>query len=577
MAGYQQLAVNGERDETFPDDAVGDGTILAPHRVDQGGIPLICYACEKIPTFSDLSHLLTHVSSKTHLLELYHLRLKSYGDEASAARARKFETWNSAYNIDQLVRQRMEARDEKGAQLQRRGQPSRDASSGRSTPRRGSRGNRGRRSSSNARGRNHGTAHLSHIKYDPDEALDFGEDYEELVTPSIPPWQHDPSSFNALMHRGDRDVAPQDFGDLGDDNVSLTYDSSDHGSPFASENVADNLEFIEADTGALGLKGVVYPGMGLFDAAKEEQRRRRNQRKPPAVLQQLEINSTLVTTEEEVYDCDFNHQRSRDVYDEPSIDGSEDEEEEEDDGDRRRKRRSTQAHSAAVKKAKPSYIPRTTRATTKAMHQASRQARLTDNLTPFTRGRSSNSGGRMVGSAVNHGSAPQAQMGLHNHNHGFQGEMGMYHDPMGVPNGSTDPTRSPPRIRRRQQDRMPGLVLRPGNPNNSFTSSSPSIKRSPTSQFHRQENNSLSLKSATTSSNPYLTSTNSTPSESYNPLYVQPREEFRMFSSYDENSKAPANGFNAINSHDAFNSLQMSSHHNSNFPSNQAGNSEFGM
>lgn len=148
MAGYQQLAVNGERDETFPDDAVGDGTILAPHRVDQGGIPLICYACEKIPTFSDLSHLLTHVSSKTHLLELYHLRLKSYGDEASAARARKFETWNSAYNIDQLVRQRMEARDEKGAQLQRRGQPSRDASSGRSTPRRGSRGNRGRRSSS---------------------------------------------------------------------------------------------------------------------------------------------------------------------------------------------------------------------------------------------------------------------------------------------------------------------------------------------------------------------------------------------------------------------------------------------
>ena len=147
MPAYSKLAVGGQRDDSFADTGDGDGSILAPHRIDQGGIPLICYACEKIPRFSDLSHLLTHVSSKTHLLELYHLRLRSFGDEASAARAQKFDSWNTTYNIDQLVRQRMEARDEKGAQLQRRNQPLRDAPSGRSTPRRGSRGGRGGRRS----------------------------------------------------------------------------------------------------------------------------------------------------------------------------------------------------------------------------------------------------------------------------------------------------------------------------------------------------------------------------------------------------------------------------------------------
>lgn len=90
-------------------------------------------------------------------------------------------------------------------------------------------------------------------------------------------------------------------------------------SPFQPEGTP---ETIEDDTGALILKGVVYPGMAGFDSATEKDRRMRNQKKDPAVLLKLEANSQLVTTTEEVLDINLAYQRARDVYDEPSIDGS---------------------------------------------------------------------------------------------------------------------------------------------------------------------------------------------------------------------------------------------------------------
>lgn len=48
------------------------------------------------------------------------------------------------------------------------------------------------------------------------------------------------------------------------------------------------------------LKGIKYPGMGLFDAASAEQARKRNQRKDSSVLKQLEHNATLVEPTEVV-------------------------------------------------------------------------------------------------------------------------------------------------------------------------------------------------------------------------------------------------------------------------------------
>lgn len=63
--------------------------------------------------------------------------------------------------------------------------------------------------------------------------------------------------------------------------------------------------------------------MAGFDSATEKDRRMRNQKKDPAVLLKLEANSQLVTRVEAVLDTNLQYQRTRDVYDEPSIDGSE--------------------------------------------------------------------------------------------------------------------------------------------------------------------------------------------------------------------------------------------------------------
>ncbi|KAK6954121.1 hypothetical protein Daesc_004083 [Daldinia eschscholtzii] len=322
MASYPHASYVTEDPGGVLHDIEVDEEAIMSHRVDQGGIPLVCYACEKIPTFSDLSHLITHVSSKAHLLELYNLRIKSYGNEACAAQARKFENWNQTYNIDQLVRQRMEARDEKGIQPQRRGHAQRDETSSRSTTRRGSRGSRGRRGNVNSRGRSRRVPDLSDIKQEPDDSLSFGDAFEDIQSPSIHSWQ---TNLNPVMPQdGDLDLLPQaNFDDWGDDEELVKYESSEDESSYPSENLTETTDVNENDMGSLSLKGVIFPGMGLFDAAKEEQRRKRNQRKPPAVLLQLEVNSTMVTTQEDVYDCNLNYQRSRDVYDDPSIDGSE--------------------------------------------------------------------------------------------------------------------------------------------------------------------------------------------------------------------------------------------------------------
>jgi hypothetical protein len=105
----------------------------------------------------------------------------------------------------------------------------------------------------------------------------------------------------------------QDFMDDEDDSSNLY-------SPFpAAEESPDT---VEGDTGALILKGLIYPGMAGFDSATERDRRMRNQKKDPTVLLKLESNSELVTRNEQVLDTSLNHQRTRDVYDEPSIDGS---------------------------------------------------------------------------------------------------------------------------------------------------------------------------------------------------------------------------------------------------------------
>lgn len=83
---------------------------------------------------------------------------------------------------------------------------------------------------------------------------------------------------------------------------------------------SESTEFDDDD--ASKLKGVRYPGMGLFDSADETQKRMRNQRKDDSVLKSMEETSSGIVPNEFVWTENGDFQRIRDIYASPSIEGS---------------------------------------------------------------------------------------------------------------------------------------------------------------------------------------------------------------------------------------------------------------
>jgi hypothetical protein len=135
-SGYQSLEnAQSPRDRRTPSSA--------------DAIPLVCYICPKNSHFSDLSHLLTHISSKGHLHNMFQLTLSREVDERAEIALGEFETWYKQNNISALLRARKTAREERGSQ-QRRNQPSVNLGGDSSVV--SSQNSRGRRSSRRGRG-----------------------------------------------------------------------------------------------------------------------------------------------------------------------------------------------------------------------------------------------------------------------------------------------------------------------------------------------------------------------------------------------------------------------------------------
>ncbi len=84
-------------------------------------IPLLCFICPKNSHFSDLSHLLTHISSKGHLHNMFQLNLSREVDADADVALTEFDKWYKQNNISALLRARKSAREQRDNQ-QRRGQ-----------------------------------------------------------------------------------------------------------------------------------------------------------------------------------------------------------------------------------------------------------------------------------------------------------------------------------------------------------------------------------------------------------------------------------------------------------------------
>jgi hypothetical protein len=90
------------------------GTANMPPKVKaECSVPLLCSLCPKSPNFSDISHLLTHISSKSHLAIHFKLKIRSQGEQDAKGKLDNYEQWYSDNNLDSLLSDRLSTKDQK--------------------------------------------------------------------------------------------------------------------------------------------------------------------------------------------------------------------------------------------------------------------------------------------------------------------------------------------------------------------------------------------------------------------------------------------------------------------------------
>lgn len=89
-------------------------TVNMPPKVKvECSVPLLCSLCPKSPKFSDISHLLTHISSKSHLAALFKLKIRSQGEQHAKDKVDEYELWYSINSLDTLLSDRLATKDQK--------------------------------------------------------------------------------------------------------------------------------------------------------------------------------------------------------------------------------------------------------------------------------------------------------------------------------------------------------------------------------------------------------------------------------------------------------------------------------
>lgn len=113
------------------------------------------------------------------------------------------------------------------------------------------------------------------------------------------------------------------FPDSPQSSAYIKQETSQSGTETGNTSFLSETADVDGGDDTSKLKGTVYPGMGLFDAATPIQKRKRNQKKHASVIRNMEMTSASINPDEEVWDITMSEvTRTRNVYDSPSIDGS---------------------------------------------------------------------------------------------------------------------------------------------------------------------------------------------------------------------------------------------------------------
>lgn len=292
---------------------------------------LQCNICPKAPTFSDRSHLLTHVSSKSHLSYYFKLQVRSHREPEAEKLLSEYDAWYKDNGLAALLAQRMRSRQKRVKQpTVAQGTASQFGPLNKTEP----------RESINPVGSFECIKNELYSFMDPelgDTDLSFTTDnspykypnplcsarnplvaisenpltrlptaLESLSVPfPTPPatlTRHDDFDLvaDSMVHwRDSGTTSRQSHYSTQNDSFSLTMDSA---------LIDENEEIKQAK-----LKGVFWPGMDIFDSATEQMRKKRNQRKDDSVLLQMKKTSDVVEPTEQVYSPGGTLQKERTI------------------------------------------------------------------------------------------------------------------------------------------------------------------------------------------------------------------------------------------------------------------------
>ena len=306
--------------------------------------PLRCNICPKHPTFSDVSHLLTHVGSKGHLSHYFKVQVRSRQEPSVREQLHKFDTWYDENQIERLLSQRMVLKESKTTNTRTRGG-----------------GNlRSKNTTNAARGKQGKPVALSN-RVKPESVLDpqlsqplfFPSEItvrEPQLSPLDPAFRNRAPMTRLRSRRASRldsqsfpdHTAPQRdqksdsrIDDSSESSLSLdntpldtpprsTYPEPSldlRASPAAAYRLRPSKEEREDDlkdaigetddenqdsmdekiSDATRLKGIYWPGMDLFDSASPTAKRKRNQKKDGSILEQMRTNSAIVEPTELIF------------------------------------------------------------------------------------------------------------------------------------------------------------------------------------------------------------------------------------------------------------------------------------
>ncbi|EON66766.1 hypothetical protein W97_06014 [Coniosporium apollinis CBS 100218] len=250
-------------------------------------IPLRCNICPKKPSFSDVSHLLTHIASKGHLSHYYKIKVRSGNEDSSRKLIEDYDRWYAEWNVEDLMSERMNLKEKRRTRPRASGRAS-TATTSRTRPR--------------ALDPIDPRLSVDTIKTEPRPTPPLSSvDPASLHASSVPPppmayWpppQH--AVYSSCYPR--RDSGYSEYFPPTRQRKAVKAEPAPAPTRLDGDDNSDDFQVSESTK----LKGIFWPGMDIFDSATPEMRRKRNQKKDVSVIEQLEVNSQEVEPTEMVF------------------------------------------------------------------------------------------------------------------------------------------------------------------------------------------------------------------------------------------------------------------------------------